>query len=130
MIIPVFEPQLNRSDFEAVSDAMRDGWISGTGEPVGAFERGWAGLCDRKFGVATNSGTTALQLAVASVGLDHGDEVLVPSFAIISCALAVIYNGLRPVFVDCDPETLCIDLDMAESLIGSRTRAIMVVHAY
>jgi perosamine synthetase len=83
-----------------------------------------------KFGVAVNNGTSALELAVETLGLQPGDEVIMPSFTIISCALAVVRNGGVPVLVDCDPVTFGLDASQLESRITPRTRAIMPVHIY
>lgn len=77
-----------------------------------------------------SSGTTALIAAVASLGLEPGDEIIMPSFTIISCALAVIQNGLVPVLVDATPSTWCMNIEQVAARIGPRTRAILVVHIY
>ena len=83
-----------------------------------------------EYGVAVSNGTVALQLALACLELKPGDEVIMPSFTIISCALAAIYNGAVPVLVDSDPITWCMNVDQIEEKITSRTRAIMAVHIY
>jgi len=83
-----------------------------------------------KYGVAVSNGTTALQLAVACLDLQPGEEVILPTFTIISCAQAITYNGGMPVLVDCDPRTWCMDVGQVEAKITSRTRAIMPVHIY
>jgi perosamine synthetase len=80
--------------------------------------------------VAVTSGTTALELALASAGLSPGDEVILPSFTIISCVLAILEARAIPVLVDCEPDTWCMDVDQVASRIGPRTRAIMPVHVY
>src|SRR3990172_473990 len=81
-------------------------------------------------GVAVSNGTAGLQLAVACLDLQPGDEVILPSFTIISCVTAVLYNGGKPVLVDADPETWCLDVSQLEGRMSSRTRAIMPVHIY
>src|SRR6185312_6301143 len=83
-----------------------------------------------KHGIAVNNGTSALEVAVEALGLAPGDEVIMPAFTIISCALAVIRNGGVPVLVDCDPVTFGLDAAQLESRITPRTRAIMPVHLY
>ena len=83
-----------------------------------------------KYGIAVSNGTAALQVAMACLGLEPGDEIVMPTFTIISCALAVIYNGGKPVLVDSEPRTWCIDPSKIEAKITSRTRAIMPVHIY
>lgn len=109
---------------------MRQGAISSTGPFVAEFERRWADYCGRRYGCAVSSGTAALQVAVACLGLKPGDEVIMPTFTIISCALAVAYSGAVPVLVDAEPHTWCLDVEQIRARITSRTRAIMVVHIY
>ena len=129
-MIPVNEPQLFERDLEYVSECVRSGWVSSAGRYLNEFEEGWAAYCGRRHGIAVSNGTAALQLAVACLGLKPGEEVIMPTFTIISCALAVIYNGGVPVLVDSDPRTWCMDVDQVEEKITSRTRAIMPVHIY
>jgi perosamine synthetase len=80
--------------------------------------------------VAVSNGTTALQVAVACLDLEPGDEVILPTFTIISCAQAVVYNGGTPVLMDSEPRTWCMDVNQVEDKITSRTKAIMPVHIY
>jgi perosamine synthetase len=83
-----------------------------------------------KYGIAVSNGTAALQVAFACIDLKPGDEVIMPTFTIISCALAVIYNGGMPVLVDSEPRTWCMDVSQIEARITPKTRAIMPVHIY
>lgn len=83
-----------------------------------------------KYGIAVNSGTSALQLAVACLDLEPGDEIILPTFTMISSALAVVHNKGVPVLVDADPETWTMDVSQIASRITPRTRAIMAVHIY
>ena len=129
-MIPVSEPVLRGREAEYVAECLNTGWISSSGRFIEAFEDAWAGYCGRRFGVAVANGTAALQLAVAALGIGTGDEVILPTFTIISCALAVIYAGATPVLVDADPETWCMDVAQIDAKITSRTRAIMPVHIY
>lgn len=121
-------PALADEDGSAVLAAVRDGWISGAAPQIAVFERAWADYCGRRYGVAVSSGTTALELALEALDLHPGDEVILPTFTIISCALAVLRAGATPVLVDADPETRCLDAAEAVERIGPRTRAIMAVH--
>ena len=124
------EPILGQRELEYVTDCLRSGWISSGGHYVEEFEEKWADYCGRRHGITVSSGTAALQVAVASLGLDPGDEVIMPTFTIISCAMAVTCNGGKPVLVDSDPQTWCMDVAQIEKKITSRTRAIMPVHIY
>jgi len=129
-MIPVNEPQLGVRELEYVSECVRTGWVSSAGKFIEAFEEHWAAYCGRRHGVAVSNGTVALQLALGCLDLEPGDEVILPTFTIISCALAVIYNGGVPVLVDSDPRTWCMDVQQIEKKITDRTRAIMPVHMY
>ena len=128
--IAVNEPLLGEQELEYVSECVRTGWISSAGKFIDEFEERWATYCGRRYGIAVSNGTVSLQLAVACLNLQPGDEVIMPTFTIISCALAVIYNGGVPVLVDCDPHTWCMDVSQVEAKITHRTRAIMPVHIY
>ncbi|HEX8775192.1 MAG TPA: DegT/DnrJ/EryC1/StrS family aminotransferase [Pyrinomonadaceae bacterium] len=129
-MIPVNEPLLSGRELDYVSECVRTGWISSAGKFLEEFEERWAAYCGRRYGIAVSSGTAALQLSIACLGLEPGDEVIIPAFTIISCALAVIYNQCKPVLVDADPATWCMDVSRIEEKIGPRTRAIMPVHIY
>ncbi len=129
-MIPVNEPLLDGHELDYVSECVRTGWISSAGHFIEEFERGWAEYCGVRYGVAVANGTVALEVAAACLDLAPGDEVIMPSFTIISCALAVLRNGGIPVLVDADPRTWCMDVEQVESKITRRTRAIMPVHIY
>ncbi len=129
-MIPVNEPLLGKREEELLLECVRTGWISSAGKFIDDFEQRWAAYCSKRYGIGVSNGTVALQLALASVGLKPGDEVILPTFTIISCALAVIYNGGVPVLVDCDPGTWCMDVQQVKEKISRRTRAIMPVHIY
>jgi perosamine synthetase len=129
-MIPVNEPLVDGREVEYVVDCLRSGWISSAGRFLSELEQRWAAYCGRRYGIAVSNGTAALQLSVACLGLQPGDEVIMPTFTIISCALAVIYNGSRPVLVDSDPRTWVMDVAQLREKIGPKTRAIMPVHIY
>lgn len=129
-MIPVNEPLLGERELEYVTECIQTGWISSAGRFIEEFEQKWADYCGMKYGIAVSNGTTALQVAAKSIGLSEGDEVIMPSFTIISCALAVIECGAIPVLVDSDPHTWCMDVDQIEAKITPRTKAIMPVHIY
>ena len=106
-MIPVNEPLLGERELEYVSECVRTGWVSSAGRFIGEFEEAWAGYCGRQYGIAVSNGTAALQVAVGCLDLEPGDEIIMPTFTIISCAVAVINNGAIPVLVDCDPVPSC-----------------------
>ncbi len=128
--IPVNEPLLGGREAEYVLDCIGSGWISSAGKYIERFEKGWADYCGRAHGVAVCNGTVALELAVSALDLPGGAEVILPSFTIVSCAEAVLRNGLVPVVVDCDPRTYCLDVDVLRRVATTRTAAVMPVHIY
>src|SRR5262245_58073983 len=109
-MIPVNEPLLAGRELEYVTECVKTGWVSSAGRFIEEFEQKWAAYCGRKHGVAVSNGTTALQAAIAALGLQSGDEVILPTFTIISCALAVVEAGGVPVLVDSDPRTWTMDV--------------------
>jgi len=129
-MIPVNEPLLGERELEYVTECIRTGWISSAGRFIEEFEEKWAAYCGMKYGIAVSNGTTALQVAVRCLDLKPGDEVILPTFTIISCALAIVECGAVPVLVDSDPATWCMDVSQVEMKITERTRAIMPVHIY
>ncbi len=114
----------------SVNAALRSGWISGAGPFVEEFEARWAAYCGRKHGIAVANGSVALQVAVALLDLEPGDEVIMPAFTIISCAWPVVLANAVPVLVDSDPRTWTMDVSQVRARITPRTRAIMPVHIY
>jgi perosamine synthetase len=128
--IPVCEPYLAGNELEYVTDAISTGWISSSGTYVNRFEEEFAKYCDCKYAVSVCNGTIALHLALLSLDIGIGDEVIIPSFTMIASAFAVCYTGARPVFVDADKDTFNIDVTKIEKKITARTKAIMPVHIF
>ena len=128
--IPVYEPDLGGNEKKYLAECIDSGWISSEGPFVSKFEKNFAQQVNRKFGIAIANGTAALEVALLALELEAGDEVIVPSFTIISCIQAIIRVGAKPVLVDAHCTTWNMDPDAVESKITSRTRAIMVVHIY
>lgn len=129
--IPVSQPFLNREETKHILTALADKAISGLyGEYIDKFEQGFAEYCDCSYGISTTSGTTALHLALASLGICDKDEVLVSSFTNMATFFAVLYQGATPVPIDIEPDTWNINAALIDERITSRTRAILVVHIY
>ncbi len=128
--IPVNEPLLQGNEKKYLNECIDTGWISSEGPFIKMLEESFAEVCGRKYGVAVCNGTAALEVAVTALEIKHGDEVIMPSFTIISCATAVIRAGGTPVFADCDPVTWNIDPVSVAEKITPRTKAIMPVHIY
>jgi perosamine synthetase len=130
-MIPVFEPVISEDEIKMVVDALRKGEVSGTfGKYIEDFENEFAAYVGCQYGIAVNSGTSALHLAVAALDLQKGDEVLVSASTNIATALAALHNGAIPVPVDSEPVTWNLDLDLIEGLITPKTKAIIPVHLY
>jgi perosamine synthetase len=130
-VIPVYEPFIGEEEATAAAAAIRAGEISGSfGENIPAFERDFAAYVGVEHGVATTSGTTALELAVHALGIGPGDEVLVSASTNIATALAVFHNGAITVPIDSEPVTGNLDLDLVDDLVTARTRAIIPVHLF
>jgi len=129
-MIPVNEPLFISDEKKYLSRCIDTGWISSEGPFVKEFEENFSAYVGRRYGVAVSSGTAALEVAVGAIGLKPGEEVIVPTFTIMSCALAVLAYGGIPVFVDCESQTWNMDVKKIEEKITKKTRAIMVVHIY
>jgi perosamine synthetase len=128
--IPVNEPLLDGNEARYLAECVRTGWISSEGSFVQRLEEGFAARVDRKYGIAVCNGSVALDVAIAALGLGPGDEVILPSFTIISCAAAVVRAGATPVLVDSEPDTWNTTAERIAARITSRTKAIMIVHVY
>jgi perosamine synthetase len=129
-MIPVNTPLLDGNEKKYLIECIETGWISSEGPFVSRLEEGMCKLTERKHGIAVCNGSLALDIAVKAIGIEPGDEVIMPSFTIISCAAAVVRAGGIPVFVDSDRETWNVSVDTIKEAISERTKAIMVVHIY
>lgn len=129
-MIPVNEPLLDGNEKKYLLECIETGWISSEGPFIKQFEEKFSTLAGRKHGIAVCNGTAALDAAVEALDIGHGDEVIMPTFTIISCIGQIIHAGAKPVLVDSDPVTWNMDVAQIEDKITSRTKAIMVVHIY
>jgi len=129
-IIPVCEPTLGGNESRYVLDCLNTNWISSAGKYIPLFEQGFSRQAGCEHGIACVSGTAALHLIMAALGLEPGDEVIIPTFSMVATAYAVSYTGARPVFVDSERRTWNMDIRQIEAKITDRTKAIIVVHTY
>lgn len=128
--IPIAIPDLGEREERYVVDAIRSSWISSTGHYVRKFESTFAELCQAKHAISVVNGTAALHLALLGLGLEPGDEVIVPSLTYVATANAVRYAQGIPVFVDVDPNTWCLDPEQIEAALSERTKGIIAVDLY
>jgi len=129
--IPVSEPFMDAMEKRYVNDALKKKAISGLyGGYIGRFEKEFADYCGCAYGVGTNSGTSALHLALLALGIRKDDEVLVSTLTNMATFFAVIYGGARPIPIDIKTDTLNIDPGLIESRITGKTKAILVVHLF
>ena len=128
--IPVAAPVLDGRELEYVTECLTSTWISSSGRFITEFEAGFAAFCGVKHAVAVNNGTTALHLALVALGLQPGEEVLIPAFTYIATANAVTYCGARPVLVEAEARTMNLDVADLEAKITPQTRGIIPVHLY
>lgn len=129
-IIPVCEPTLSGKEKEYVLDCLESNWISSAGKYIPAFEEKFAAECHCKYGVACANGTVALHLGLAALGLEPGDEVILPTFTMIATINAVTYTGATPVLIDSEPCTWNMDVEQLAGKVTPRTKAIIPVHTY
>ena len=128
--IPVNIPKIFKNEKRFVNQALRTNWISSEGPFVKKFEKNFSIYNKKKFGVAVSNGTAALEIAIKSLNLKKGSEVIIPAFSIISTANAVIKNKLKPILVDCDLETWNMRSDETLKKITKKTKAIIITHIY
>jgi perosamine synthetase len=128
--VPVNEPVLDGNERRYLQECVDTGWISSEGPFVQRLETELADAFGRVHGIAVANGTAALEVAVAALKIGPGDEVILPSFTIISCAGAVVRAGAIPVVVDSEPDTWNMNVSQIESKVTSRTKAIMAVHIF
>jgi perosamine synthetase len=129
-MIPVNRPLLDGNEKKYLIECIDTGWISSEGSFVKRLEADFAKLMGCAHGMAVCNGSVAIELALAALRVGPGDEVIVPSFTIISSAAAIVRAGAVPVVVDCQNDTWNIDPALIAGKINSRTKAIMVVHIY
>lgn len=127
--VGIAHPYIGEEEKQAVMAVLDSGQLV-QGETVETFEQLFAEFCGAKHAIATTNGTTALTVALMASGIGLDDEVIIPSFTFVATATSVISVGAKPVYVDIEPDTFCIDPAKLEAVITEKTRAIMPVHLY
>lgn len=125
--IPFHRPSISEAGIDEVVSTLRSGWLT-TGSKAAEFERRFQKEVGSQHAVALNSATAALHLALAAVGVQEGDEVIVPTMTFTATAEVVIHLGGTPVLVDCDPSTLNLQPALVEKALTEKTKAIVPVH--
>lgn len=128
--IPVNDPLLDGNEKKYLLECIETGWISSEGPFVRQFEERFAARVNRRHAIAVTNGTAALDAAIEAMGVGPGDEIIMPTFTIISCIGQIVRAGARPVLVDSDPVSWNMDVGQIEARITPRTKAIMAVHIY
>ena len=128
--IPVNTPLVNGNEKKYLDECIETGWISSEGPFIKEFEEKFAAHVDRKYGIAVSNGTAALDVAIEALGIGEGDEIIMPTFTIISCIGQIVRSGAKPVLVDSDPVTWNMNISQIKEKITPRTKAIMVVHIF
>ena len=129
-MISVNELSFTGNESKYLKECIETGWVSSGGPFVRRFEEEFASFNGVKHGIAVCNGTAALETALFALGVGEGDEVIMPSFTIISCAVACIRLGAKPVLVDIEPDTWTVDVNQIKAKITPRTKVIMPVHMY
>ena len=127
--VPIAKPIIGDEEIENVVEVLKSGMIA-QGPKVAEFEEKFAEWVGAKYGIAVNSGTAALHVALLSCGIGEGDEVITTPFTFIASGNAIVYTGAKPVFADIDLKTYTIDPDSIEELITENTKAILPVQLY
>ncbi len=128
--IPVNEPAISKNALKYVTDCIKTGWISSSGQYLKDFEEKFAEYLGVKHAITTTNGTTAIHLAILALGIKKGDEVILPSHTMMSSAAAIVYTGATPVLVDVERDSWNMNVSQIEKKITKRTKAIMPVHIY
>ena len=120
---------LRQRELDAVERVLKSGWYI-LGEEVKAFETAWARACGARFSVGVGNGMDAIEIGLRASGVGPGDEVVTTPMTAFATVLAIIRAGAVPVLADIDPETALMDFDSVRRCVGSRTRAVLLVHLY
>ena len=128
--IPVNVPLLNGNERKYLNECIDSGWISSEGPFVKKFEDEFAKSVNKKYAISVTSGSSALEAAISALDLKKGDEMILPTFTIISCVTPLIRSGIVPVFIDSCADTWNMDVSQIKDKITSKTKAIMAVHIF
>lgn len=129
-MIPVSQPVIAKNAKKYLMECITSGWVSSQGPFVSSFEEKFAKYLNVGFATTTTSGTAALHIALAALGIGKDDEVIITTFTMIAPVFAILYTGAKPVLVDVDSKTWNMDVTQIEKKITKKTKAIVAVHIY
>ena len=129
-MIPVNRPLVRKNKNKFLEYALKTKWISGDGPIVKKFEDDFAKKIGRNYCVSVTNGTSALEIAIASLNLKSGDQVIVPNLTIVSCLNAILKNGLKPIFVDVNLDDYNVSIQDLKKKLSKKTKALIMVHTY
>jgi len=127
---PVSIPSITALEKKFVNEAINSGWVSSLGPFINKFEDKFSKYIGCEYSLCTSSGTTALHLALASLGIKEGDEVIIPNLTFVATSNAVSYTGAKPIIIDVERDTGCLDINLLKESITKYTKAIIPVHLY
>ena len=128
--LPLYKPSISSEEVKNVKSCLDDGWISSKGKFVSSFETAFKKKFGYQFATVTTNGTTALHLALLSLNIKAGDEVIVPNITFVASVNAISYVGAKPILVDINKDTWLMDIDEIKKNITKKTKAIILVHLY
>jgi len=129
-MIPINEPLLDGNEKKYLIECIDSGWISSEGPFVTKLENNFSDRIGRKYGIAVANGTVAIDIAITALDIKKGDEIIMPTFTIISCVSQIIRIGAVPIFIDVDLDTWNMKVEDIKTKITNKTKAIMIVHIY
>ena len=124
-LIPVYKPYLGLEEKSNVNDCLDSSWISSKGKYIEEFEERTKAYIGNKYASTVSNGTVALHLALLAGGISSGDEVITPNFTYVASTNSILMTGAKPVFVEIDKDTWNIDVNLIESKISNKTKAIL-----
>lgn len=129
MKIPISKPSIGKEEIDSVMEVLKSGNLV-QGKQVEAFEKEFSSYLGTRYAIATSSGTSALQIAIETLGIPEGSEIITTPFTFIATANSILYNKCKPVFADINPKTFNIDPQKIEEKITSKTKALLIVHLF
>ena len=128
--IPVYQPFLNGNEKVYVNECLDSSWISSRGEFIDRLESKFSEILNIENATSVSNGTVAIHLALLALGIGKDDEIIVPTLTYVATVNSIAYVGGVPIFVDAKKDTMNIDVDLIESKITEKTKAILAVHLY